>query len=313
VLQLVEQHLLARLGALALGDVDDRRDAAGPRRLSRTLRLFQADRELTLEEQPLQIAIRSGRPVSSFEGQLLRGDGERRDVMLTATPLFDEGGKARGAIAAIVDISERKKAEARQQVLLYELQHRVKNIIATISALASRTLRRDVQPEEFVQSFQGRLRGMASTHELLSRANWRGAPLGELVETALRSHASLDGGAIAVKGPDILMTPSAAATLGMVLYELATNAVKYGALSQSSGHLEVAWQLQGSSPVDRVALTWTESGGTTAPKDLAGGFGVNFVKRSFEYEMQGTATMEPVPGGLRWTLRFPISQNVQHL
>jgi two-component system CheB/CheR fusion protein len=153
---------------------------------------------------------------------------------------------------------------------------------------------------------------MAATHELLSRANWRGAPLAELVETALRGHVALDSAAIAVKGPDVLMTPSAAATLGMVLYELATNAVKYGALSHPAGHLAVSWRLEGSLPADRVTLTWTESGGTTPPKELAGGFGVNFVKRSFEYEMQGTAGMEPIDGGLRWTLQFPISQNVQN-
>lgn len=301
-----------RYGAQLLGD-GVRGDPAAPRRLSRALRLVQGDRDLRLDEQPLQLATRSGRPVANFEGQLVRADGDRRDVMITATPLFEEGGKVRGAIAAIVDISERKNAEARQQVLLYELQHRVKNIIATISALASRTLRPGVPPEEFVQSFQGRLRGMAATHELLSRANWRGAPLGELVETALRGHVSLDGGAIAINGPDILMTPSAAATMGMVLYELATNAVKYGALSRSSGHLDVSWKIEGSSPPHRVRLIWTESGTETAPKDLSAGFGVNFIQRSFEYEMQGTAAMESAPDGLRWILQFPIQQNVQHV
>jgi two-component system CheB/CheR fusion protein len=196
-------------------------------------------------------------------------------------------------------------------MLLHELQHRVKNIIATISALAGRTLRADVPPEALVQAFQGRLRGMAATHELLAHASWRGAPLRELVESALRGHVALDGGAVTMKGPDILMAPSAAATLGMVLYELATNAVKYGALSQPVGHLDVAWRAEGAAPAGQVMLTWTESGGKTAPAELSGGFGVNFIKRSFEYEMQGSARMEPAPGGLCWTLHFPVQQNVQ--
>jgi two-component system CheB/CheR fusion protein len=299
-----------RHGAELLGDgVHSGR--AGPRRLTRPVRLFQNDRELGPEEVPLQVAVRSGRPTTHFEGQLLRADGTRRDVMITSTPLFEESGKVRGAIAAIVDISDRKNAEARQQVLLYELQHRVKNIIATISALAGRTLRADISPAEFVQAFQGRLRGMARTHELLSRSNWSGAPIGGLVESTLRSLVSLDPGAFSARGPEVLLTPSAAATLGMVIYELATNATKYGALSQPSGRLDVAWQLVGPTHGGRVELTWTESGGREIPRDLTPGFGLNFITRSIEYEMQGKAEREPAPGGLRWTVEFPAAQSVQ--
>jgi two-component system CheB/CheR fusion protein len=228
-----------------------------------------------------------------------------------STPLFEQGGKVRGAIAAIGDISERKNAEARQQVLLYELQHRVKNIIATISALAGRTLRADISPAEFVQAFQGRMRGMARTHELLSRSNWAGAPIGELVESTLRSLVSREPGAFSAQGPEVRLTPNAAATLGMVIYELATNATKYGALSQPSGRLDVTWKLVGPTQGGRVELTWTESGGREVPLDLTPGFGLNFITRSIEYEMQGKAEREPAPGGLRWTVEFPAAQSVQ--
>lgn len=305
-----EEVQVNRYGAQLLGD-GVRGDGAGPRRLSRTIRLFQGDRELGSDEHPLRLATRSGRPVPNFEGQLLRGDGERRDVMITSTPLFEEGGKVRGAIAAIVDISERKHAEARQQILLYELQHRVKNIIGTVSALAGRTLRTDISPAEFVQAFQGRLRGMARTHELLSHSNWAGAPVGDLVESTLRSLVSLEPGAFNAHGPEVVLTPNAAATLGMVIYELATNATKYGALSRSSGRLDVAWQLVGPTQGGRIELTWTESGGRDVPRDITPGFGLNFITRSIEYEMQGKAEREPAPGGLRWTIEFPAAQNVQ--
>ncbi|MFI5029735.1 MAG: CheR family methyltransferase [Reyranellales bacterium] len=298
-----------RHGARLLGDGVG--GGADPRRLVRPLRLFQGERELRPDEQPVQLTIHSARPVASFEGQLLRADGERRDVMITSTPLFDEDGKVRGAIAAIVDISDSKNAEARQQVLLYELQHRVKNIIATISALAGRTLRADISPAEFVQAFQGRLRGMARTHELLSRSNWAGAPVGDLVESTLRSLVSLEPGAFKAQGPEVLLTPNAAATLGMVIYELATNAVKYGGLAQPPGRLDVHWQLAGPQQNGRVELVWTESGGRDVPRDLTPGFGLNFITRSIEYEMQGKAEREPAPGGLRWTIEFPVAQNVQ--
>src|SRR5260370_7874162 len=107
----------------------------------------------------------------NFEGRLLRADGELLDVMINTAPLVAEGGKAHGSIAAIVDISERKRAEERQQVLVYELQHRVKNIIATISALATRTMRNGGPPEQFSEPFLGPLRGICATHERPSHAH----------------------------------------------------------------------------------------------------------------------------------------------
>jgi two-component system CheB/CheR fusion protein len=299
-----------RHGAGLLGEGSRSETGTGPRKLDQSIRLFQADRELATDEQPLQLATRLGRTVSNFEAVLLRPDGERRDVMITATPLLDEAGKVRGGIAAVVDISERKHAEARQQVLLHELQHRVKNLIATIIALAMRTLRRDVPAQDFVEAFQGRLRGMAATHEVLSRGNWQGAALDELVATALRSYIGRDARNVQISGPKLLMAPNAAATLGMVFYELATNAAKYGALAVPDGKVAVSWQVGGVPPNARVTLVWSEETGQSLAAASASGFGVNFVKRSVEYEMEGTAEMQPTADGMRWTLEFPIPQDV---
>jgi two-component system, chemotaxis family, CheB/CheR fusion protein len=299
-----------RYGAELLGDGTTGEAGTGLRLMGRGMRLLREEHELGPDEQPLQLAVRSGRAGAAFEGQLLRPDGERRDVLVIATPLLDESGQARGGIAAVVDISERIHAEARQKVLLYELQHRVKNIIATISALATRTLRRDAPAQEFVEAFQGRLGGMAATHELLSRTNWEGAELSELVATALRSHVALEGDNIAISGPGLLMPPNAAATLGMVFYELATNAVKYGALALPNGRVEVSWRIAGTSPDSRVKLVWNEVAGKPLAVDAASGFGVNFVKRSIEYEVQGQAEMQPTAGGLRWIVEFPLPQAV---
>jgi two-component system CheB/CheR fusion protein len=299
-----------RHGAELLGDESLAEAGTGPRRLHHPMRLFQGERELGPDEHPLQLATRSGRTVANFETLLLRPDGERRDVMVTATPLLDEAGKVRGGIAAVVDISERKHSEARQQVLLHELQHRVKNLIATIIALATRTLRRDVPAQDFVEAFQGRLRGMAATHEVLSRGNWQGAALGELVATALRSYIGRDTRNVQISGPELVMAPNAAATLGMVFYELATNAAKYGALAVPDGKVAVCWQVGGAPQDARVTLVWSEETGQSLAADSASGFGVNFVKRSVEYEMEGRAEMQPTADGMRWTLEFPIPQDV---
>ena len=302
----VNRYGAGLLGEAVRGDGDTRL-----RRLGGAVRLFEGERELGPDEHPLQRALGAARPVDSVATSLMRPDGTRSTVMVTATPLLGEDGEARGAISAIVDISELKHAEAHHQILLHELQHRVKNIIATVSALAGRTLRPDLSLAEFVHAFQGRLRGMARTHELLSRSNWAGAPLGDLVESTLRSLVSLEPGGFSAKGPEVLLTPSAAATLGMVIYELATNAGKYGALSQPSGRLDVAWQLVGPVQGGRVELVWTESGGREVVRDLTPGFGLSFITRSIEYEMQGKAERGPAPGGLRWTIEFPSAQNMQ--
>src|SRR5262249_6012980 len=153
------------------------------------------------DEHPLQRAVRAGEPTTGFEGKLAHADGSRVDVMVSATPLFDDAGKVRGGIAMLLDISERKAAEAHQQVLLYELQHRVKNILATIGALATRMLRTTGSVEDFSAAFQGRLRAMATTHDLLSQTNWAGADLRQLLESVTRGQTPASA-AIRIDGPE---------------------------------------------------------------------------------------------------------------
>jgi two-component system CheB/CheR fusion protein len=273
------------------------------------LRLLQGEHELAAAEQPLQRAARSGEVVPGFEGQIVRADGSRADLLMMATPLVD-GGRLRGGVAALIDISERKRSESHQQVLLFELQHRVKNILATISALASRILRGTSSLEEFSRAFLGRLRAMAMTHELLSHTNWEGTDLRQLLDMVVRGQTQAQD-AIVIEGPELRLAPGAAATLGMAFYELATNATKYGALTAPRGRVEIAWQVAGG-PAGSVALTWTELDGPTPPASISEAFGVGFVRRSVEYEMQGTAVMEPTAQGVRWNLQFPVEGNVQN-
>ena len=240
----------------------------------------------------------------------MRADGRRISVMMSATPMFDDQGKVRGGIAAILDISERRVAEAHQQVLLYELQHRVKNIITTIGALASRMMKDSRSLEEFSSAFLGRLRAMAATHELLSHGNWTGASLRALIEAALQSHLGHDGTTVALRGPDLTLTPGAASTLGLVFYELATNATKYGSLS-ADGQVAVAWRVDGPPELGSVVIDWIESDGPPVNGPIEPGFGTSFVTRSIEYELNGTAEVQPDKGGLRWVISFPLQRNVQ--
>jgi len=286
-------------------------DGPGPRQTERA-RLFCGGRELSEAEHPLYRASHAGEVVPLIECRLLRTDGSTVDVMMSATPLRDTRGAVRGGIAALVDISEQKRAEAHQQVLLHDLQHRVKNILATISALATRMLRDAPSVDGFSNAFLGRLRAMAVTHELLSQANWTGAGLRQLLETTLRGQ-NPSAGAIHIDGPAVLLTPAAASTLGMVVYEMATNAAKYGALASARGHIEIGWTVIRDPAGNRLRLCWTERAEPPVPATIVDGFGVAFIKGGVEYELQGSAVVEPRPAGLRWELEFPLKANVKDI
>lgn len=301
---------LNRYGAQMLGEGSEGVDGAGMRPATTALRVFQGERELRPDEQPLQRAATTGQAVPTLEGHIMRPNGSRVDVMISATPLLDDDGKARGAIAAILDISERRAAEAHQQVLLHELQHRVKNIITTIGALASRMIKDSASLDDFSVAFLGRLRAMAATHELLSRGNWTGAGLNELVGAAVQSHLGKDSHAFGLNGPPLVLTPNAAATLGLVFYELATNAAKYGSLS-ADGRVDIDWRVEKNAAGDHVVIEWVETGGPTVDGPIEEGFGTGFIKRSTEYELNGTAALQLGQAGLRWTLTFPLQRNIQ--
>ncbi|MBN9488604.1 MAG: PAS domain-containing protein [Alphaproteobacteria bacterium] len=300
------QVRINRYGTELLGEPSG--DGINPRPFTR-VRLFEGEQEIGPIDQPLQRAVGSGESTPGFEGQVLRADGSRVDVLMMATPLSDDGREPRGATAALIDISDRKRAEAHQQVLLYELQHRVKNILAVISALATRMLSGSPPPAEFAKSFQGRLKSMAGTHELLSRSNWKGADLRQLVEATVRDQNPMHD-AIAIDGPDLMLTPNASATLGLVLYELATNAVKHGALSSAGGRVEVKWRQHHASDA-RVVLTWKELDGPPPPGTIEEGFGVHFVKNAVQFELLGSAVASTDAAGMQWTIEFGAQGNVQ--
>jgi two-component system CheB/CheR fusion protein len=275
------------------------------------LRLFVGGREIPPTEQPLQLTAQNGKAISGFEGEVLRGDGTRFAALIATTALLGEDGTVRGAISAILDISDRKHHEAQQQVLLHELQHRVKNIIATVSALATRMLRNTQDIAQFSEGFLGRLNGMARTHDLLTRGNWRGIALRELVSTTLAPYLSTGGTNVAIEGPDLMLEPGAASTLGMVFYELATNAAKYGALSNRTGHITVQWRIDTESDHRSVKLIWEEDGGPKVDGDARDGFGTTFVRRSVEYEISGHVQLELKPAGVHCLIEFPLHRNVQ--
>jgi two-component system CheB/CheR fusion protein len=300
------EHVL--VNRYVMGLLGERDEQKGLRLAAASIRLLQGDRELLRAEQPQQRAARTGEAIASFEARLLRADGKAVDVLLSATPLFDEEHKPRGAIAAIVDISGRKRAEVAQDALLHELQHRVKNILATVIALAKLLFKRSSSLEGFYQPFMGRMTAMSSMHALLSQRNWLGADLRDLIGTILAPYVGAGMSNIVIKGPEMLLRPRAVSPLGMVVHELATNAAKYGALSSDAGVVEVSWRVTSTSADERVSLAWVERNGPRVEPPQTDGFGTNLIKRSVEYELEGTATLKFEPEGLRCDIDFPVPE-----
>jgi len=297
--------LINNYGARLLGQ------AAGPPGLAppASFRLIAGETDVAKEDQPLERARRTGEPVPGWQGRLVNGAGQGVHVMISATPLFGDDHIVRGAIAAIIDITGHKQAEEHQRLLLDELQHRVKNTLATIGSLSSRMSRTARTAEEFHSAFLARIGSMGRVHDLLVEGAWRGASLQSLIKVAVEPFTGARGPNVILTGPEVTLSADPAASMGMVLNELATNASKYGALSVTEGSVDVAWQVIQGTGEQKVQLTWVEKNGPPVRPDSAVGFGTGLITRSVEYELQGSASLTLATEGVSCIIEFPLAQN----
>lgn len=304
-----EEILINSYGARLLGDGQSHK---GLRPASVGFHLVSEEgKEPGHDRHPIEQA-RRGETVSGWQGKLRKAESGEVEVMISATPLFADDGRVRGAVAALVDISRHKQAEAQQQFLLGELQHRVKNILATVSALAIRMARGRESASEFRDAFLSRLGAMGRMHDLLSSGAWSGTSLRALTEGALEPYRSSENQIILRDGPEIQVTPVAAGTLGMILHELATNAAKHGALSRPGGRLELSWQTVFDHETGQLVLTWAEFDGPAVDASSKSGFGFAFIERSAEYELSGSAILQLDPAGVRCSVSIPLAGNVEN-
>jgi PAS domain S-box-containing protein len=230
-------------------------------------------------------------------------DGRHVWLEETARGEFDATGRLLRVKGLTRDTTERKRAEERQCALLAELDHRVKNVLATVSAVASHTLDSSNSMEQFVAALDGRIRSMASTHELLSRCQWRGALLGELIRRELAPYATSDN--TEISGPEVMLSAEAAQALAMVFHELATNAAKYGALSMRQGRILVRWRCPRNGARDPLVIEWHETGGPSVKVPSKSGYGTIVVADLVPYELGGTTNFALTPEGVRCRLEIP--------
>jgi PAS domain S-box-containing protein len=207
-------------------------------------------------------------------------------------------------IIVLRNISERKRAEERQRTLVSELDHRVKNALATVSAVVSHTGQGSQSVTNFVTALDGRIRSMAATHEMLSSGRWQGISLTNLIRRELAPYAASNN--TAINGPEVVLAPEAGQAMAMVLHELATNAAKYGALSNKNGRVSIRWDRQPNRHTrSHLVLEWQEIGGPTVITPGKSSYGTSTIRDLIPYEFGGTVELVLAPDGVCCRLELP--------
>ncbi len=270
-----------------------------------TWRLYNPDgSRLPHDQCPMAVALKEGRPVRGAEAIAERPDGTRRWFAPYPTPLRDSEGRLTGAINMLVDITEQKEAERQRKLLIDELNHRVKNTLATVQSLVTQTARSTADVREFHKAVEGRILALSRAHNQLSQRHWGDAELQQLLRSGLEPY--LATGSIVLTGEPAQIPPRVALIISMAVHELATNAAKYGALSSSEGRVLLAWSTKVDGAGQRLYLAWREQNGPPVQKPTRQGFGMRLLERGVELEMGGNTLIEFAPGGVQCELEIPL-------
>lgn len=265
-----------------------------------TWRLYNPDGSpLSHDECPMAIAVKEDRPIRGTEAIAERPDGTRVPFIPYPTPLHDCDGKLIGAINMLVDITERKQAENRQKVLIDELNHRVKNTLATVQSLARQTARYAEDLKDYSHRFETRLLALSRAHDLLTTRHWEGACLKSLAQEILEAVDVTGARRIQINGPPFELDARTALSLTMVFSELATNALKYGSLSSEAGSLALSWQVhQDSDTRSRLLVEWREQHGPAVTPPVRRGVGIRLMEQSIERDLGGEFDLNFEPSGV---------------
>jgi len=272
--------------------------------------LIPADRQN--EEEDILAQISRAEQVNNYETVRLCKGGREVDVSVTVSPIFDSAGKIVGASKIAHDISDRKLAEAREQLLMGEVNHRAKNMLTLVQVIARQTAANDAHT--FAQRFDERILALSASHDVLVNSYWQNVPLDELVRSQLGHFQDIFGARIKLSGPSLKITAPAAQAIGMALHELATNAAKYGALSNEDGTIEIDWKLDGSGVSEqRLLLDWIERGGPEVTKPSRNGFGSTVIDQILEASINGDVNMDWLPTGLACHVSCPAEKVLDNL
>jgi PAS domain S-box-containing protein len=248
-----------------------------------------------------------GEGLYDIEYRIRQLDGSWRWLSAWGYVEFEGEGDNRKAVAitgASRDISDIVRAAESQKTLINELNHRVKNMLATVQSIAMQTQRST--PDAFAERFEQRLMALSRAHDLLTGSQWTGVRLRELLKQALSPFAGDADPSIRMDGPDRMLSARAALALAMVIHELATNASKYGALSIPSGRVDVSWSLELRNDAEWLCLNWTEKDGPAVEESRRRGFGSRLIERSIGKDLGGRSELRFAPSGAQCMLAFPL-------
>ena len=228
-------------------------------------------------------------------------------------PLRDDRDNILGTTSVAVDVSERKSNEDQLRLLLRELTHRCKNLLAVIHAIARQTASRTRSVEDFLDRFSARLVAIGASHDLLIADDWHGASLRMLVEQQLGDHADRFGDQIAIEGEDVMLKPEAVQNLGLALHELATNALKHGALKGDAGRLDISWQVRSEGVSRTLALDWRESGIPNLQKPTRTGFGTELIEKALRFSLRARSELTFRDDGVSCHIELTLPQRGEAL
>jgi PAS domain S-box-containing protein len=232
--------------------------------------------------------------------RMRRPDGEIRWIEAHGKPLPGNDGRPVKMIGVCLDVTPRKQAEQQMVLLINELNHRVKNTLATVQAIAAQTLRGSHVGTEIRKKLDSRLIALSSAHSILTESRWEGAEIHQIIRRSLAPHGDPDR--FQIQGPAIHLSPKAAVAIAMSIHELATNAVKYGALSTAEGWIELTWTLVRNT----MDLKWQERGGPPVSLPDCRGFGSRLIERNLAHDLNGEASIHFEPDGVVCTIVAPL-------
>lgn len=262
-------------------------------------RLHEAERHAIEDNDSYAVEMRIRAPA-----------GDVRWIEMRGRPDYDEEGEPRLLAGIVADITERKRGEERQRLLVRELYHRVKNTLATVQALMSSTARSSPTIESFRQAFFGRITSLSRTHEIITDDKWQEASLRQLFLRELEPYGD-EGIRIRLRGPDVKIPSHLAVPVGLAIHELATNAVKFGSLSVPEGHLDVQWSMGQSQNGPTLSIEWSEGGGPSVRPPSHRGFGSQLLDRVLRIQASASVAIDYLPEGLRAHIVLPLPER-QH-
>jgi PAS domain S-box-containing protein len=239
------------------------------------------------------------------EFRVHRPNGELRWCIGAAAASIDSNRHVIGLSGVTVDITDRKSAEERQTLLVREVDHRARNALAVVQSIIRLT--RAESKESYVTAVEGRITALSRAHVLLSQSRWQGANLSRILDEELAPYCRSEAERIVTTGPEVFLDPATAQILALALHELATNAAKYGALSSTFGRVRLSWELDAG----RLVLQWVEKGGPAVQRPCSNGYGTRVISASVERQLDGSATFDWQPNGLRFTMSIPFGEKAK--